>query len=204
MGKTELNECIAFVQRAEELKNTLRSAHTSKGRQESTAEHSWRLCLFIMTFSKSFEGADVNKLLKMAVIHDLGEAVCGDIPATEQSDNNDKSTSERAGMDALCVGLPEDTQKEFMALWDEYEAATSLEAQIVKGFDKLETIMQHNQGINSPDIDYNFNLSYGQKYTSAVPLLEQIRQVLDNITREKCRTARNEGHAHECYTEQNP
>lgn len=71
-----------------------------------------------------------------------------------------------------------------LALWDEYELAETLEAKIVKGLDKLETIMQHNQGKNPPDFDYEFNLSYGQDAISVLPLLKQIQDVLDKNTRE--------------------
>ena len=69
------------MRKAENLKNTLRSAHTSNARHESSAEHSWRLCLLVLVIGRFFEGIAVNKLLRPAVIHDLGEAVSGDIPA---------------------------------------------------------------------------------------------------------------------------
>jgi putative hydrolase of HD superfamily len=70
-----------------------------------------------------------------------------------------------------------------MALWEEYENAMSPEARIVKGLDKLETILQHNQGINPPGFDYAFNLGYGQKHKGSHPLLLQIRALLDADTR---------------------
>ncbi|UQZ91278.1 phosphohydrolase [Deltaproteobacteria bacterium Smac51] len=185
MDITQLNDSLIFIQRAENLKNTLRYAYTSTGRPESTAEHTWRLCLLIMVFSKYFEGADLSKLLRLAVIHDLGEAVCGDVPAIVQSEGDDKSLVERRGMCDLCDGLPEAVRSEFMALWDEYEGASTLEARLVKGLDKLETIMQHNQGANPPGFDYNFNLTYGLEYTSAHPLLNRIRELVDKETRAK-------------------
>lgn len=184
MDPTRLSEIIGVIQRAENLKNTLRSAYTSKGRHESTAEHTWRLGLMVMIFSRYLKGADEHKLLRLALIHDLGEAVCGDIPANLQSEEDGKSASERGGLFELCAGLPEDMRSEFMALWDEYEAGETLEAKMVKGLDKLETIMQHNQGQNPPEFDYTFNLSYGRQYTSGHPLLEQIRELMDKATSE--------------------
>jgi putative hydrolase of HD superfamily len=69
-----------------------------------------------------------------------------------------------------------------LSLWDEYEAATSVEARLAKGLDKLETILQHTQGANPPDFDYAFNLAYGRQYTSADPLLAAIRARLDQET----------------------
>lgn len=184
MDAKQLTSYIDFMLKAENLKNTLRSAHTSIGKEESTAEHSWRLCLMLMLFSKYFESLNMYKILQLGIIHDLGEAVCGDIPAVAQVGGN-KSAIEREAMCSLCAGLPKDTQAEFLALWDEYETANTAESKIVKGFDKLETIMQHNQGKNPPDFDYTFNLTYGKEYTDAVPLLAQIRVVLDAMTRDR-------------------
>ena len=72
-----------------------------------------------------------------------------------------------------------------MALWDDYEHAQSAEARAVKALDKLETLLQHNQGKNPPGFNYEFNLAYGKKYTDADPLFEQLRQLIDEDTREK-------------------
>ncbi len=183
MDHNMLAGIIVFMRKAENLKNTLRSAHTSNGRHESSAEHSWRLCLFVMVISKFFDGIDADKLLRLAVIHDLGEAVCGDIPAIHQIASTGKATVERLGMCELCADLPPDLQAELLALWDEYDTASTPEARIIKGLDKLETISQHNQGRNPPDFDYAFNLAYGQEYMDFHPLLKQIRAILDGETR---------------------
>ena len=76
---------LACIKSAENLKNTLRASFTSNGRPESAAEHSWRLCLLVMACAPLYPALRVEKLLKLAVLHDLGEAVCGDVPATRQS-----------------------------------------------------------------------------------------------------------------------
>jgi putative hydrolases of HD superfamily len=81
--------------------------------------------------------------------------------------------------------LPAALQAEFLALWKDYEYATSREARIVKALDKLETIIQHNQGANPPDFDYAFNLAYGRKYTAAEPLFAQTRALVDEDTKRR-------------------
>ena len=179
----ELVGCISFIQQAEKLKDVLRSAHTSNGRQESTAEHTWRLCLMAMVFEPEFEGLDFAKLLKLCIIHDLGEAISGDIPAIAQQPDQNKSAQERADLIVLLEPLDELRRTEFLALWDEYENGASPEAIMIKGLDKLETIIQHNQGKNPPDFDYSFNLSYGLQHTSKHPLLAAVRQLVDKDTR---------------------
>ena len=183
MSPSELTGTLTFLREAEHLKSVLRSAYTSTGQQESTAAHSWRLCLMAMVFEDEFTGLDFGKVLKLCVLHDLGEALHGDIPAVQLDRNPNKSAQERADLQTLMQPLPAGMANSFMSLWEEYENASSPEARIVKGLDKLETILQHNQGENPPSFDYGFNLDYGQKHMGAHPLLLQIRALLDVDTR---------------------
>ena len=101
MTQHELQGCLAFIQQAEKLKNTLRSSHTSTGRSESTAEHTWRLCLMAMVFEAEFKGIDFAKLLKLCLVHDLGEAIGGDIPAVAGAAAGGKTARERDDLLAL-------------------------------------------------------------------------------------------------------
>ena len=185
--ESELMGRIRFIQEAERLKSVLRSGFTSSGRPESTAEHSWRLCLLAMTFADQLGPLDMTKVLQLCVIHDLGEAIAGDVPAINQHLDPGKSERERRDLQTLTQTLPAALQAEILALWEEYEAAQSAEARVVKGLDKLETIIQHNQGANPPDFDYAFNLAYGQRYTAADPVLAQIRALVDQDTLRRAR-----------------
>ncbi|BCH22053.1 HD domain-containing protein [Mesorhizobium sp. L-8-10] len=173
---------IEFLQAAEQLKNTLRSGITSEGRPESTAEHSWRLCLMVMMFDRELGACDRLKLLKLCIVHDLGEAISGDVPAIHQKGDDGRAERERADLIRLCAPLPRDLQREILDLWDEYSAATTPEAVLAKGFDKLETMLQHLVGRNAPDFDYAFNLTYGVKQTDRHPLLRQLRALVDEAT----------------------
>lgn len=173
---------LAFLQEAERLKSVLRSAHTSTGRPESTDEHSWRLCLMAMTFEDELAGMDMLKILKICLVHDLGEAIHGDIPAIDKGLHPDKGEREKADLLHLTRSLDEPHRAGILALWQEYEDAASPEARAVKALDKLETILQHNQGLNPPDFDYAFNLGYGRKHTSAEPLFALMRSLIDEAT----------------------
>jgi putative hydrolase of HD superfamily len=183
---TELNleARLAFVKQAENLKNTLRSAHTSSGREESVAEHTWRLTLLVITFADLLEEVDTLQLLKLCILHDLGEVISGDIPAPMQIDNEDKSVQEREDFMTLIAGLPKTVKSEFLTLWDDYDQAESSEAKLAKAFDKIETMMQHNQGKNSDKFDYAFNLDYGRDFTDAYPLTASIRRRVDTETKQ--------------------
>ena len=179
----ELNERLEFLRRAEKLKETLRSAYTSGGRQESVADHSWRLSLLVITVSDLLPEIDLLHLLKLCIIHDLGEVVDGDIPAPEQVHSKSKSSKEREDFKSLLTNLPASLQHEFLCLWDEYENASSVEAKLAKALDKIETLLQHTQGDNPADFDYDFNLEYGKSYTDAIPLAARLRAIIDEDTR---------------------
>ena len=179
-----LSQILTFLRAAESLKSTLRSAHTSSGRPESVAEHTWRLCLLVMVLAPEFPEVDAHRLMKICLIHDLGEALQGDIPAPLQDPNVDKSQSEREDLLELLSPLPELQRSEILELWEEYEQAATPEAKLAKAFDKLETLLQHTQGQNPPDFDYAFNLDYGRKYTELNTLTRQLRAWIDEETRQ--------------------
>lgn len=180
---------LAFIQEAERLKCVLRSAHTSTGRQESTAEHSWRLCLLAMSFQDLLQPIDFERVLKLCVIHDLGEAIGGDVPAVIQTADSSKRERERADLLTLTRSLSTEHQTELLALWEEYEFGASREARLVKALDKIETLIQHNQGRNPGDFDYSFNLSYGAQYANEHPVIAQLRALVDADTRSRLREA---------------
>ncbi len=185
MNLDKIKGRLAFLREAEKLKSVLRSAHTAAGRPESTAEHSWRLCLMAIAFEDELTGLDLSRILKLCVIHDLGEAISGDIPAVNKASFPDKSEQEKNDLLLLTQALDAPLRDDILALWDDYEHGRSAEAQAVKALDKLETILQHTQGANPPDFNYAFNLTYGKRYTDATPLFQTLRALIDQDTKER-------------------
>lgn len=188
MTETEIAGLIEFLRGAERLKTVTRSAYTSDGHQESVAEHTWRVALMATLLAPQFLDVDAARLVRMCLIHDLGEAIGGDIPAPEQArrraegNNEGKSAAERRDLLTLLEPLPQAVRDEITALWDEYESAQTPEAKLAKALDKLETILQHTQGRNPPGFDYRFNLGYGREHTASPPLVAAIREILDRAT----------------------
>ena len=182
MQADELEGVLTFLRAAERLKTQTRSGWTSTGQAESVAEHTWRLCLMAMLLYGHTPGIDLGRLLRMCLIHDLGEAIGGDVPAPAQKAGTSKAGPERADLLELTASLPPALRQEIIELWDEYEGASSAEAKLAKGLDKLETILQHTQGQNPADFDYAFNLAYGRQYTGADPLMAALRARLDEET----------------------
>lgn len=193
MDATELAGLLDFLRAAESLKTVTRSAYTSQGHPESVAEHTWRLSLMALLLAPEFPDVDFARLIRICLVHDLGEAIGGDIPAPEQARRRAAGTSagkaadERRDLVRLLEPLSVARRDEILALWDEYEAARSPEARLAKALDKLETILQHTQGRNPPDFDYRFNLGYAREHTASPPLIAAIRAVLDRATEERAR-----------------
>lgn len=177
-----LENYLRFIREVERLKSVERTAWTSSGRRESTAEHSWRLALLAMVLCGEYPRLDRLRVLQLALVHDLGETYDGDIPAVAQGDPAAKERVERAAVERLAGCLPEGTGRELRGVWEEYEACRTPEAKLVKALDKAETILQHNQGQNPSGFDYGFNLGYGAEWFRADEMLQRLRGLLDADT----------------------
>jgi putative hydrolases of HD superfamily len=92
---------------------------------------------------EQLEGGDVARLLRLLVMHELGEAVGGDVPAPLQ--RGDKSAPERADLIAILALLPPTVRERLVALWDEYGRAEGPEARVAKGLDRLETCLEYDR-----------------------------------------------------------
>jgi putative hydrolase of HD superfamily len=181
---------IDFLQSAAALKDTLRTGRTASGRRESTADHSWRLCLLAMLLAGELDGIDLARLLQLCLVHDLAEAITGDVPAPCQDAADGRKERERDALRALCAPLPEDLRQRIESLCAEYDAGCSPESMMAKGLDKIETMLQHLIGANPAGFDYRFNLTYGRGITDRHPLLRQVRSSLDGKTRRRIEAER--------------
>jgi len=139
----EPEKLLEALHTAEKLKDTTRHCYTSKGRHESVAEHSWRIALMAFWLRDEFPQADMDKVIRMCLIHDLGECFTGDIPAF------DKTAADEAAEEALLSrwvdSLPEPVCTEMRTLYAEMAALQTTEAKIYKALDKMEAVVQHNE-----------------------------------------------------------
>ena len=154
---------IDFLNKIEKLKCNTRHSWTSSGRQESVAEHSWRLAVMAMLCADEYPDLDMNKVIKMCLIHDFGEAITGDIPAFLKTAQNE-SEEDRA-VEKLLSELPTNFRHELQALFDEMNARETQEAKLFKSLDNLEALISHNEADLSTWLprEYEENLTYGQK-----------------------------------------
>lgn len=178
-------EYLEILHVAERLKDTTRHCTTSGGRVESVAEHSWRVALMAFLLKDEFPEADIDKVVKMCLIHDLGECFTGDIPTFIKTDGD------RAVEDSLLgrwvASLPPEVSTEMAALFREMDAQETLEARIYKSLDKLEALIQHNE---SPldtwsDNEYDLNKVYAFDTVAFSSWLTDLRKEILKDTLEK-------------------
>ena len=161
-------EFIDFLHLAERLKDNTRHSTTSQGRPESVAEHSWRVALMAMLLSGEAEGVDLNKVLRMCVFHDLGEAMTGDIPSFWKTEAD--TAKEDKEVFALAESLPEPVRSEWKALFAEMIEMKTPEA-------PLSTWIP---------LEYELNQTYGMEEAKAsIPFLEAVRNLAVTDTKEK-------------------
>ena len=170
---------------AEKLKCTTRHSYTSSGRHESVAEHSWRIALMAMLLTEEYPEADMNKVIRMCLIHDLGEAFTGDIPTFDKTEADTKK--EDALFDQWVQTLPQATREAFSALLMEMNALETVEAKIYNALDKLEAVIQHNESDISTwlPLEYDLQLRYGQENMTFSPYMQTLRAEIDNWTKRK-------------------
>jgi putative hydrolase of HD superfamily len=177
---------LEFVRLLEGMKTHTRTAWSSTGRHESIAEHSWRVAMLALTLAPSLPSVDPLRLLEICLVHDLGEVFEGDISAPLQDTAGaEKERIEREAVERLASTIGGETGERVLALWSEYAAASSPEARAAKVLDKLETIIQHNQGRNPSEFDYEYNLGYGASLAHDAPILRRLRELVDEETRSK-------------------
>ena len=154
---------ITFLNTIEKLKCNTRHSWTSTGRQESVAEHSWRLAVMAMLCADEYPDVDMDKVIKMCLIHDFGEALTGDIPAFLKTEDDEKE--EVRAVDRLLSLLPEVYRTEFSALFGEMAELKTPEARLYKSLDNMEGLISHNEAPISTWLprEYEENLTYGQK-----------------------------------------
>lgn len=189
----EPKELLAVLEVAEKLKCNTRHSFTSSGRHESVAEHSWRIALMAMLLRPEFPEADMDRVIRMCLIHDLGEAFTGDIPAFDKTRADEVEESHR--FHEWVAGLPEAARQEFEELLAEMEALQTPEARIYKALDKLEAVIQHNEADIATwlPLEYDLQLRYGAENVTFSPYMTALKEEINAITRQKIRDAEVKG-----------
>lgn len=182
MNPRKLLEAVSI---AERLKDATRHCYTRNGRHESVAEHSWMMTLIAFFIKDEFPDVDMDKVIRMCIIHDLGEAFTGDIPTFEKTNANEK-TEETLLSDWVST-LPENQRVEMYSLYEEMKKRETIEAKIYKAIDSLEALIQHNISDLSTWIDreYELNKTYADDKVEFSDYLKELREEIRKDTLEK-------------------
>ena len=176
---------------AEKLKDTTRHCYTSGGRHESVAEHSWRISLMAYWIADEFPEADMNKVIKMCIIHDLGECFTGDIPTFMKTSEDE--VKEENLLYAWVNTLPHKYKEEMTALYEEMAERKTLEAKIFKAMDSLEALIQHNESDIKTwsENEYDLNLTYADDKVSFSTFFKELRELIRKDTIEKIESSKS-------------
>lgn len=181
----EARKLLDALRVAERLKDTTRHCCTGNGRRESVAEHCWMTTLMAFFMKDEFPDADMDKVIRMCMIHDLGEAFTGDIPAFEKTAADEEL--EETLLRRWVNSLPESRAAEMNALCDEMAERKTLEARIYKAIDALEAVIQHNISDLSTWIpeEYELNKTYADDKVAFSDYLTGLREEIRKDTLEK-------------------
>lgn len=139
----KLRKQIEFAVTVDKMKEVLRRNLVVSGeRRENDAEHSWHLALMAMLLEEySAEKVNIERVLKIALVHDLVEVYAGDTFAYDEKGYEDKEERERAAADKLFGSLESEQSAEFRALWDEFEAAETPESKYANAIDRIQPLI---------------------------------------------------------------
>ena len=181
----EPNKLLDILHTAERLKDTLRHCDTSNGRRESVAEHSWRLALMAFFLRDEFPDTDMDRVIRMCLIHDLGECFTGDIPSFLKTAAD--TEREDTLLERWVSALPAPYSTEMTALYAEMNALQTPEAKLYKALDKLEAVIQHNEAPIATWLprEYDLNLTYANENVAFSPYLTELRAAIRRDTEEK-------------------
>ncbi len=189
MPENELKNLVEFFHIAGKLKLEKRRGWIVKKvkEPESVSDHSFRLALLAMVFAER-QKLDVCKSMKMALVHDLPEAICGDVAVRiqeelQQMPNKEKEKNEQKAFEKELKLLPEGIAEEFRKLFNEFNKRESKEAKLVYELDRLEALFQAKEY----EKEGNFETTLQEFFDYADGRLtnEELRSVFDLMIKER-------------------
>jgi len=187
----QITAILKVLALAERLKFELRHSYTSSGRQESVAEHTWRMSLMAVLIEPLLkQKIDMVRLLKMIILHDLVEAEARDVSALDVLRNPeiklDKIEKEKQAIENLRLTLENTNGQEIFDLFYEFEEKQTYEAKVANALDKLEVQLQHNQADFSTWEEIEYDMSYMMdKHVLFDPILLELKNQIEKEAEDK-------------------
>jgi len=145
----DIDNILEFIVEVDKLKSVLRKCRpVGMDRYENSAEHSWHVCLSaLMLKDYANEGIDINRVIRMLLIHDLGEIDAGDT-IVYKSETPELKAVETAGVKRVLSYLPKSVRDEYMSFWYEFEAGETADSRYARAIDRVLPVLQnlHDDG----------------------------------------------------------
>ena len=140
----EVTQILDFMVEIEKLKGVLRKSRpVGLKRHENSGEHSWHVCISaLMLKDYADESINIDRVIKMLLIHDLGEIDAGD-KIVYESESVEQKNKEWNGVKRVLDMLPNRQGEEYLALWEEFELGESADAKYAKAIDRIPPLL-HN------------------------------------------------------------
>jgi len=187
----QITAILKVLALAERLKFELRHSYTSSGRQESVAEHTWRMSLMAVLIEPLLkQKIDMVRLLKMIILHDLVEAEARDVSALDVLRNPeiklDKIEKEKQAIENLRLTLENTNGQEIFDLFYEFEEKQTYEAKVANALDKLEAQLQHNHADFSTWEEIEYDMSYMMdQHVLFDPILLELKNQIEKEAEDK-------------------
>jgi putative hydrolase of HD superfamily len=149
---------LKFLEIADRLKQIFRQTPVCDERFENSAEHSWHFALMAMTLFEhcALDGVSLDRVIRMAIVHDVVEVYAGDTPAHDVAANIGKEAREREAADKLFAYLPAEQAQEFRSLWEEFDAMETPDAIYANAVDRFQSFfLIHKSGTGSAWTKFN-------------------------------------------------
>ena len=186
----KIQQLFSFFKEIEKLKYVERAIMLSgHERFENTAEHTWHMAMIVLVLRDLYPQADLERMLKMTLVHDLVEIYAGDTPLYDDVGRINKKEREEEAARKLFSQLPLDLEAEFHQLFAEFEDQMTEESRIVRGCDELQAVMQNilSQGKTWKDkrLDHSWLLSRSRKKMGDDPIFQQLWDYLFQEIKDK-------------------
>lgn len=167
MNPSALLQQIEFIKEIDKLKYILRKTRLfNSDRPENDAEHSWHLALMAVILADHANAEiDLLRVIKMLLIHDIVEIDAGDTFIYDTQKSHDNTAEERAAANRIFGLLPQPQASDLIAVWEEFEAGKTSEAQFARAMDRLEQLLQNtsNNGGTWVEFDVSYEKVYAKK-----------------------------------------
>jgi len=183
-----IEKLLEFFRIVTNLNNVFRySEYPDLKNTQNTASHSWRLTLMTFTVAKELKlDIDVEKAIKIAIVHDIAESITGDIDHskiyTNQISEDEKNRNEKNAIIQIKKNLSKELADEIEGLWLDYEYKRNEEAKFVSALDKIEALLyileKSGKDINLPDMTATYADKAVTNYPKLKPLLKSIKSNL--------------------------